>query len=140
MADPYYEARKEVARANRSFYRAFERQDPAAMRAIWLDSPTVKCIHPGGQVLSGIDRVQASWEAIFENTEGIRFDLADLDIQIEGGVAWVLGVERIRSSSSSSPGQPLLSEMAGTNLFVRRDGDWKLVLHHASPISRRFSP
>ena len=135
MGDPDYVPRKELARANRAFYQCFEKLDLEAMRALWLDEPLVRCIHPGGEVLVGPERVLASWAAIFANTKSIRFDLADISIEILGDVGWVTSIERIQTETGV--GQHA-SEMAATNVFVRRDGEWRLVLHHASPIARRF--
>jgi ketosteroid isomerase-like protein len=135
MGDPDYLPRKELARANRAFYQSFERLDLEAMRALWLDDPMVRCIHPGGEVLVGRERVIASWGAIFANTERIRFDIEDLAIELAGDMGWVTSVERIKTKTDEGP---LTSEAAVTNLFVRRDGEWRMVLHHASPIARRF--
>lgn len=135
MGDPDYVPRKELARVNRAFYQSFEKLDLEAMRGLWLDDPLVRCIHPGGEVLVGPERVLASWGAIFANTQSIRFDLEDLSIEILGDVGWVTSIERIQTGSGE--GQHT-SEVAATNVFVRRAGEWRLVLHHASPIARRF--
>jgi ketosteroid isomerase-like protein len=134
MSDPQYLARKEAARANRAFYQAFTSLDLEAMRAVWLDDPGVKCIHPGGEVLVGLPRVLASWEAIFRNTPSIRFELADLDVAIVGGLAWASATERIQQGPLDGPA----AEAAVTNLFVLHEGRWRMILHHASPIARRF--
>jgi ketosteroid isomerase-like protein len=135
MEAPDYQPSKEAARANRAFYKAFERLDMEAMRAAWLADPCIKCIHPGGEVLTGPERVLASWEAIFQSTQKIRFEIADLSIEILGDTAWATSVERIRSSTEEGLVQ---SEAAATNLFVKRGDEWKMVLHHASPIARHF--
>jgi ketosteroid isomerase-like protein len=135
MDAPDYVPSKAAARANRAFYKAFEKLDLDAMRAAWLDDPMIKCIHPGGEVLTGPERVLASWAAIFQNTAKIRFEIADLSIEILGDMAWATSVERIRSSTDEGL---VHSEAAATNLFVKRGEEWKLVLHHASPIARHF--
>jgi ketosteroid isomerase-like protein len=129
-----YDATKEVARANRAFYRAFEKRDLDAMRAVWLDDESIKCVHPGWPLLSGFARVMDSWGAIFENTQWIRFELADLDVRVVGGIAWVTNVERMRMREE---GGERTAEALATNLFIVRDDAWRMVLHHASPIARR---
>ena len=135
MNAPDYLPSKAAARANRAFYRAFEKLDVDAMRGVWLDDPSVKCIHPGGEVLTGPDRVHASWAAIFQSTRKIRFEIADLAIEIVGEMAWATGIERIRASTEQGD---VHSEAAATNLFVKRGEEWRMVLHHASPIARHF--
>ena len=129
-----YNSAKEAARANREFYRAFERLDFEAMRAVWLDDDSIQCVHPASERLVGRERVHASWAAIFRATDAIHFDLEDLSIEIVGDFAWASLIERIRPGKEGEP----LSEAVATNLFVRRDDGWKLILHHASPIARRF--
>jgi limonene-1,2-epoxide hydrolase len=87
MSAADYDAQKDALRANREFYRAFERLDFAAMRAAWLEDERIQCIHPGAETLIGPARVHAAWEAIFEGTTWIRFELADVSAQILGDVA-----------------------------------------------------
>lgn len=138
MPDPEYDAQKDVARANRDFYRAFEHLDLAAMRAAWLEDEHVQCIHPGAEALVGPTRVHAAWEAIFESTTWIRFELADVSVRILGEVAWVNVLERIHSKAGDEAVETLVAEAVATNLFVRRDGQWRMLLHHASPLARRI--
>lgn len=151
-----YETQKSVARANRGFYRAFERLDLDAMSNLWVHDRRARCIHPGGEVLVGHDRVLASWGAIFQGSEGLRFEILDLAIEILGDLAWVTCIERIHANaganaeSSSEPTvdtgfepesespEEMITETAATNLYVHEDGEWKMLLHHASPIARRF--
>jgi ketosteroid isomerase-like protein len=134
---PEWTAQKEVAAANRRFYQAFERHDLPAMRAVWLDHAEARCVHPGGEMIVGTGRVLASWAAIFAGSERIRFDLTDLSVQVMGESACVCGIEEIRIRGEEGE---RASSAAVTNLFVRQEGDWKLLLHHASPITRRFFP
>lgn len=133
MPSADYEEQKAVARANRAFYRAFESQDLAGMSGLWDDDPGVQCIHPGGETLVGRERVLASWEAIFTHSEPLRFELVDVELRVEGELAWVSLVERI-----AGPEDEPAAEAACTNLFALRDGAWRMLLHHASPIQRRF--
>lgn len=135
MDDQNYLPRKELLRANRTFYRCFEELDIRGMRALWLDDESVRCIHPGGEVLVGVERVLTAWQTIFENTLEIQFEIHDPAIELMGDVGWVTQVERIRTRLEEGP---VTSEAAATNLFVKRAGQWRLVLHHASPIARRF--
>jgi ketosteroid isomerase-like protein len=140
MSPETYLRRKDVARANRDFYQALEQLDIERMRALWLDDPTVKCVHPGGELIVGAERIMESWRLIFENTKNLRFEVMDLQLEVVGDMAWANHVELLHvQRTSGGPEQVvLLSESAATNLFVRRDEGWKMVLHHASPIARRF--
>lgn len=125
----------DAARANRAFYRALEGLDLERMRALWLDDPTAKCVHPGGEVIVGTDRIMASWRAIFTSSNRLRFELLEPQLEVVGEMAWASNTEILHVELERGV---VLSESAVTNLFVRRDEGWKMVLHHASPIARRF--
>ena len=133
MTDPYT-SQKEAARANRSFYEAFERLDFEAMRAVWLDDDRIQCVHPGWGLLAGRAKVFESWKAIFENTSSIEFELSDLTIEVAQGFAWATCIERIRSTVG---GEEVEASAVATNLYVFDDGAWRMLLHHASPILRQ---
>ncbi len=128
-----YESGKAVARANLAFYRAIEALDVDAMRAVWSTAPHAKCIHPGWELIAGTESILASWEAIFANTDSLCFDVADLEVEVLGDLAWVSNVEKIRSVVGDERYE---SEAVATNLFARENGVWKLILHHASPVSQ----
>lgn len=137
MGDPDYDARKGVARANRAFYAALEALDIGAMANVWADDDSIQCVHPGGELLAGRTKVLGSWGVIFDSTDAIRFELSDVQVQVRGHTAWVTLVERIFTEFE---GEELEAAATATNLFVREGDDWRLVLHHASPLQRRFYP
>jgi ketosteroid isomerase-like protein len=118
-----------VARANQSFYDAFEKLDPAAMDGIWADRSYTAIVHPGRELIVGWPEVRRSLGEIFGGTERIRFRLSEVQVAVRGKVAWVLAVENIRH------GDDVLVSLQSTNLFEQIDGAWKMVLHHASPLS-----
>ena len=135
MSQSDYAATKALARANRAFYEAFEAADAAAMRALWVDDASATCIHPGGELLVGAERVQSSWEAIFRGGQRVRFALEDIELHLRGEVGWVHLYERLSEEGVDPSDSPAL---AATNLFVLREGVWRMQLHHASPVARRF--
>jgi ketosteroid isomerase-like protein len=120
-----------VLAANDAFYRAFESLEVDRMRALWLPSPTVLCIHPGWPALVGFSAVMESWEQIFAGTLAMRFDLADVSVVVEGDVAWVVCVEAI---DSRQPDGRARARVQATNVFQRRDGRWWIVHHHGGPL------
>ncbi|MHB1844215.1 MAG: nuclear transport factor 2 family protein [Deltaproteobacteria bacterium] len=118
-----------IEQVNEAFYRAFEKLDLAAMDRVWAHAPHTACIHPGQEVLSGWDDVRQSFEAIFAGTEEIHFKLSGLRLQRRGDLAWATVVEHIRH------GDDVLVEVQSTNLFERTKDGWRMILHHASPVS-----
>jgi len=122
---------KAVAAANRAFYQAFETLDIKEMEKVWLRASSIKCVHPGWPLLCGWGPIMASWERIFANTFGMRFTLTDVRVEVVGSLAWVVLIEELESRDSDGTSR---SRILTTNLFEKRDGQWFIVHHHASPI------
>lgn len=125
-------AEAEVRDVNQKFYQALESLDLEAMERVWLHHDLVRCVHPGWPMLAGWESVRESWEEIFRNTESMLVSTRDVALHIEGGVGWVTCTERVTSKRADRSETALVQ---ATNLFLRRDGEWKMVLHHASPLA-----
>lgn len=124
----------DVEQANAAFYRAFEALDLGAMDDVWAHGAHVKCVHPGWPLLIGWAAVRASWQAIFANTQEMRFTLTDVHATTAGDVAWVTCTENILSDTDGRVG---VTSILATNVF-ERDGDaWRMVHHHASHVFGR---
>ena len=109
--------------ANDTFYNAFAAGDTAAMDACWSKTEDVLCTHPGWQPIHGREDVIESWHRILENgPPSIRW--SDGRVSIIRGVAFVSCTEWLIDGT-----------LAATNVFVWEEGSWKLVHHHASPLS-----
>lgn len=121
----------ELEEANTRFYRAFEALDLAEMDAVWSHGEHVRCIHPGWAMLEGWEAVRQSWEAIFKDSQEMRFSLGDVQARAAGDLGWVTCSEHILSQVR---GNIAVTTLLATNLFERRSGEWRMVLHHASHI------
>ena len=119
-----------VLHANQAFYGAFEERDLEAMSRLWEHSDRVLCTHPGWATLRGWGQVAASFFALFQNDQHLQFILTNVAAEVAGDAAWVSVDENILSDA-----QPATT-VAALNLFARSpEGDWRLVAHHASPVS-----
>jgi ketosteroid isomerase-like protein len=126
---------KDVEEANAAFYRAFEALDLGAMDVVWAHGAHVRCIHPGWPLLAGWEAVRASWEAIFANTQEMRFTLTDVHVAECGDLAWLTCTESILSETDGRVG---VTSILATNLFERdATGAWRMVHHHASHVLGR---
>jgi ketosteroid isomerase-like protein len=124
-----------VAEANRLFYAAFEARDLDAMGGVWEQSERATVTHPGWPTLRGWAEVAQSWERIFAHTPYIQFFLTDEEIRVQGDVAWVTLFENILQEVGRSGANLSEARVAATNVFVRQDGQWRMVLHHGSPVA-----
>jgi ketosteroid isomerase-like protein len=130
--------RAQLEEANAEFYAAFEEADLDRMGALWADGPYaqgVSCVHPGWAMLRGRDEVLRSWALIMANTSYIQFVLTDVRTDVYGDQAVVTCKENILTAGDDSdPGFLAGGSVVSTNVFVRMGGEWRLLLHHGSPI------
>jgi ketosteroid isomerase-like protein len=132
-------AAEEVRAANAAFYAAFEARDMDAMAEVWERSERASVTHPGWPRLSGWGRVAGSWDAIFRHTPYIQFVLTDERVDVAGDTAWVTLDENILQAGAPENGSdeqaPLSgARVAATNVFVRDGAEWRMVMHHGSPV------
>lgn len=131
-------AKAEVEKANAEFYAAFEACDLDRMSAVWAGdayAASVACVHLGWQLLRGRDEVLRSWALIMANTPYIQFVLTDVQVEISGKQAVLTCGENILTVDDSDGDGPLSGGSAvATNVFVRMDGEWRLLVHHSSPV------
>jgi ketosteroid isomerase-like protein len=113
-----------VLAANQAFYDAFTRADAGAMSDIWARDHLVACVHPGWMALHGREAVIGSWRAILGSPDPPRVHATDAAAIVIGDAAFVTCIEHIGEA-----------ELAATNVFAREHGRWRLVHHHAGPMS-----
>ena len=121
-----------VEESNAELYAAFESGDLDRMSALWDDADDVACVHPGWPMLRGRSSVLRSWALIMANTTYIQFFLTDVSATVLGDTAVVTCTENILTSVE--PDASGDSRAVATNVFRRRDGRWRLVVHHGSPV------
>ena len=119
---------QEVLAVNENFYQAFNRGDLNLMQSVWAHNESVVCIHPGWEVIRGFDGVIKSWESIFVGSENLEIKLSDIKVT-DGGMIWVSCQENLYIIS---PEGVMTSRVYASNIFQQVDGEWKMILHHAS--------
>jgi ketosteroid isomerase-like protein len=110
--------------ANQSFYDAFAARDAGAMANVWAREHIVLCVHPGWAPLHGRDAVIGSWRAILGSSESPDIAATDAAVVLLGDAALVTCLEHVADA-----------KLAATNVFVLEQGEWRLVHHHAGPMS-----
>jgi ketosteroid isomerase-like protein len=119
---------EEVRESNEAFYRAFRDRDVRAMETIWASSAPVACAHPGMETIRGRDAVLESFRGILNHDDSPRILCTDVTVHVLGETVFVTCLEGVSGHPPS---------LVATNLFVREAGVFKLVLHHAGPLSAR---
>jgi ketosteroid isomerase-like protein len=119
-----------------AFYDAFERADLPAMTAVWAESDSVVCVHPGGPRLVGFEAVRESWAQIFAGGGRLRVATAD-PCTFEGPS---LAVQSVVEMVSAPGVEAEPAAICATNVFELTENGWRLVIHHASPLPDPESP
>jgi len=127
------ELARELENANRRYYDAFQSLDPDQVERLWWHDATATCVHPGWDVRHGWSDIRASYEEIFGNTRSIRFALGDVRVHVTGEIGIVTCVENLVSQEGDSG--DYLGAVLASNVFERRRGEWRIILHHASPFA-----
>ena len=125
-------SKKNIIEVNQKFYDAFNKNDIELMIGIWLNDSTSQCIHPGWDVLNGFEPIMISWQKIFTAAQDLEIKLSHLEVTTSEDLAWVTCQENLFSILSSGV---QLSKVHSTNLFKKINSEWKMILHHASPVS-----
>jgi ketosteroid isomerase-like protein len=125
------DAETSIEEANTRFYRALESGDLERMEDVWAHEDWVRCVHPGWDLLTGWQRVRESWLMIFEGGQKMRASPSDVWVHSTGELGVVTCTENITVFNEASFDS---AQATATNLFIRRQGRWLMVHHHASPI------
>lgn len=116
-----------VLRANQSFYEAFARGDFAGMDELWARMVPVACLHPGAPLISGRGAVLDSWRRILDGVGTWKLVSREATVLLFGETAVVTCLE-------ANGNQP--AHLIASNVFVLEEDDWRLVHHHAGPLTQ----
>lgn len=120
-----------VREANARFYAAMNSLDINEMDQVWAHDATAACVHPGREVLIGYEIIHESWAAIFSSTTSMSIIANDEYVTVAADAAWVACTETI---SLMLEEELVVASAQATNIFRRIGGEWRIVVHHASPI------
>jgi ketosteroid isomerase-like protein len=125
------ELERDALAANAEFYRAFNEGDLASMTELWAEHAPVACLHPGQPLLLGRDAVLRAWRDILMHQPSFELRSDEPRVQVFGDTAIVYCYE-------ATDDQP--AHLAATNVFVREASSWRMVHHHAGPLSEPRPP
>ncbi len=127
----------EVLRANRAFYEALQSLDLVRMESLWVQEDWVACLHPGWEILIGWEDVQRGWAEIFRSTAQMMIAIGRPLVHVAGDTAWVSCLENVTTTNAEDFSTAVIE---ATNIFVRREGRWRIAHHHTTPLPGRVPP
>lgn len=117
------------------FYEAMQQGDIERLMAVWADDEEIACVHPGGPRVLGAAAIRASFEAIFANgaipvvPEQVR-RLQTLSTAVHH-LAERITVNSAEGSQTTQTSQTVW--VLATNVYIKTEQGWRMVVHHASP-------
>lgn len=126
---------KIVEQVNEDFYRALSTRDIELMGKVWVQDSRAKCVHPGWTALNGWDAIRQSWESVFDPSDQLDIEVSNLAVEVNGDSAWVMCIQKLTYVNRYPAG---VNMSLSTNIFIRSENGWKMVVHHASPLPMMF--
>ncbi|MBI4756004.1 MAG: nuclear transport factor 2 family protein [Betaproteobacteria bacterium] len=117
--------------AETAFYEALEQANLEAMMSVWAEDEEVICVHPGGVRLAGYAEVMEGWRQMF--AQGTRLQIAlSNPVHVQGLLISVHSVhEHVVVVGEDVRTPPVVA----TNIYLRGAEGWRMLAHHASPVS-----
>ncbi|MGI9534007.1 MAG: YybH family protein [Thermodesulfobacteriota bacterium] len=125
------EENNKILKINELFYEALGTRNVKLMKEVWANDEKVGCVHPGWTILRSWVAIMQSWENVFDPADQVDINLSDIKLNIKGNLAWITCVQEM-VYINRDPVSYNLSQ--STNIFEKSNEEWKLVVHHASPI------
>jgi ketosteroid isomerase-like protein len=125
-----------IQAASRSFVAAVAARDINAIDKIWAHESYASFIGPlSTTVVVGWDGVREAWQMRFGQFDRVTISTDEPHVRINGQVAWAVGMENVELLRKD--GKIIRFDAFVTNVFERKDGQWLLVAHQATPV---FTP
>ncbi|MEJ2214049.1 MAG: nuclear transport factor 2 family protein [Gammaproteobacteria bacterium] len=111
--------------AESAFYAAFEHLDIELMRAIWMKTDDIFCIHPGGPIQTGYETVLKQWSFILNDHQSPEINYKVIStLQSEDS-----SIHLVEETIGSDENQV---KILASNTYFKTEQGWRLFSHHAS--------
>jgi len=121
-----------VRTANQAYYAALSARDIGAMEGVWSqtddDVNIAPPVRPAAHV--GWPAIKKQYETFWATLDELTVSMVNPTIKIEGNVAWVYGTEQAKRRTKG--GEASSGPNFGTSIFVKRNGEWRMVFHQAA--------
>ncbi|MCX5685033.1 MAG: nuclear transport factor 2 family protein [Planctomycetota bacterium] len=132
---------RDVLRACEGFWEAVNKMfagDIRPMADLWRRDDNVTLLGPCGNVYVGWEAVRAEFQRHTKQKVTGRTGFRDPYIRIEGDVAFASCREC--SEDLTMDGQPVTLDQRATTIFVREDGQWRVVHQHCDHVPGMDEP
>ena len=125
----------QVREASTALYASLSSLDVRPMERFWAHESYVRYIGPTSKAVAvGWDEVKKAIDAGNAALSARRVVLTQAHIQINGQLAWEVGIEMTQRTLKN--GEVLNTQNFVTNIYENKNGEWRMVTHHASAVPR----
>ena len=127
---------KNVLAANNAFEMAISARDVSAMEKVWVNAPYVVVIHPSSLApVVGWESVKKTFEDQAARYTELKVVLKDPTAHLLGPTtAYVAGIETVEAKRTN--GEAATFSANTINVYEKRDDQWLMVTHQATPIRK----
>jgi len=123
-------AQQEVIAAHEALVKAYETGNIDAYVALLAPAPELLIFHPAMENrFDGVEEVRRHMAKMFKDFSGAEWTDFHPVVEVDGNVGWITSQVTISSLSFKSP-----FVGRGTEIWVRRHGEWKLAHGHWSAV------
>jgi ketosteroid isomerase-like protein len=127
----YMSAEEDVRKVSQQFYNALTDMATGIagkMDGIWSHDESVTAMHPIGGRDLGWKAVSNSFDQVAGLASGGKVELKDQLIRVVGDSAYEIGTE---TGEFKLAGNDVKIGQRVTNIYQLKDGQWKMIHHHA---------
>jgi len=127
------DAEHAILSANDAFEKAWSARDITAIEQLWSHQPYVFVVHPSSKVPEiGWDSVRSSFATQMGRYSEFVVSMTGAQVHVNGDTAVVVGLESFAGKRVN--GDAVEGKAIGTRGYERKDGQWLVVFHQATPI------
>ncbi len=116
--------------AEDTFYDALEEGDLDKMMKAWADSEEIVCIQPLREQVQGRREVRQSWQEVFASGANIEIEIHHKQwVEAPEVAIHIVHEQLVFNGDRMRLPPPLIA----TNVYLKNELGWRMVLHHASP-------
>ncbi len=122
---------EDVRQASKQFYNALTDMGngiAGKMEGLWLHDENVTAMHPIGSRDLGWTAIKNSFDQVAGIAADGKIELKDQLIRVVGDAAYEIGTE---TGGFKLAGNEIKIEQRVTNIYQLKDGQWKMIHHHA---------
>jgi ketosteroid isomerase-like protein len=116
--------------AEDAFYDALEDADLERLMTVWAENDEVCCLLPMAPLVQGHAAVRDVFARVFSGGKGVSLNISHLCWIEAGDIAIHQVEEAVQGAPPNAPSPP---PFYGTNIFLRNDSGWRLLIHQNAP-------